>query len=1630
MDPVRPWYATYNRLAASSANSTFQPTTSSTNSDFVSHHLATAATQAVPSTTSQLLLQAAHTTATLAGQPSPFNPGGFLSPPPVGYDVFTPLFHHPNPKQAHYVTQHRQTLAQAQVSVTKQNTTTESDIPVLRENYSSAHQSTFFEHQGAATSPTTSTLAWTHQNNAQLPSPFGILPHESVVPSSPGPSSTTKPASGVYENTFNSNFATTQTINNLNSQLTTPSVSAAEFKSSNFPDGKKTVNIRPQSPTVSVKSVVSTSQTNNNQNFFQPVSTTFNSETLANNYSTGNGNQTSNGKIQSSLQHHQSCIVSTTNNTNNTANKEYRIPQPPARSIASTTIFLNTSIRSVSSQIQDKQSTRNFASPPHKATSTSQQNIQTKAQTKIYPELNTHSSEHRRNEQTSHDNSQSSPISFSIMDSRNLNYTTGNNTNCTNTSGKLNNNQRSQSNSNLQTHSQQPQQQQQQQQQFHVLNQQQQQQQTSYRHYLTGSTADSEYHHSARSKSATSTDSAYSSNNSTQNGPDCSVVVPRRPSPLQAHSQASPLGHVPSPAYPMYNSPMATMSSPSPLQQHTENANQCASGSSYKGTVQQQVTPPSPLDVTVPRPASQGQVAYSSVITRALGTAENKTNYNTDSKTYDRQQQDFSQTQKQVCWENDNRQPNNRKFSITLYTGGNSEVNPQTLPIQQQVQRVLNVSDRQQSYFESSQVTLQDLSSCRGDPMSIVKNLQTLQGSCQIQQQTTVSVAPTEQQKQIEERRKADTNKKRKSLEKSGHNSLNEISGTTTMTEYLNRIPPPAHHNTNQQQQNGYFDFERWNLPPPPTKMFPTASGAFSSQSTLHSNNFVGSPAHQHQSLMVPHHHAPPPIPYFPAFHIPSSHHHSHEFQSSVEITPIGFGENSTNQNPNYNQDIRDDQPKVIVPNIEEELGFLQQNQQLIQSVSILNKDFKRSNKDPNSGFMTSYLKFLQGEREPSPPPAIRGGRKATWNRSKPYIPVEPKKSVESLVNGEIMKTQIEKPPPPKETPVIDYTNDPRYFPLPKERKKQNFDSSDDGFTSDDDFLFPPKKSDKKVTNTNTSNIMEVTVKSEGKSKKGRPIKPGGPTDRKRKAAAAAAAAAEAAMITTINKISKKYEEVDPLLLPPRRETSRRKAKEKTSVKQFLDRQQGIDYFDNDEEQGDSDSDPAWTPAVKLVGDEEEKKKKRGRPVITKKSRKILEEEDYSSSDVVVSKKSSRKKHETPSKTSNVTGKLSCKIDEKLLASISDEDIDISPFKSGEFVVIKTDLNEEYPPLWRIDGKTLLQKYEPFKSNGKTLYRNISTYSGWAPQNRHIYQQVPVKFLQQGKAETIVEFLRDEMIIDNNECIDKSMKDTEKYQDNFEVYIQTLISQALDSNFLTEIFQEQDDYFLSNVKTVDEVTEERKQRLLSTTKWRSNVINAISTWPCLNVLKDIPFTEYKGKSCAGCQQFKIHARVLLYGQPYNATTLEGSPPDPRIPQEKDFLLCRICQAKVALYNKVAHQKYLMFLECARRVADKRVADPHKDTTIILNELLADETWLNQLFKEVRTIWAEIDNLEHQAKTKSSLKSVFSSTASSVEEMNENVSIKQPIEMTANISDSQVPTQKTEETSEIVSCDVQMSSIPS
>lgn len=155
-------------------------------------------------------------------------PSSFLSAP--SYDaVFSPLFHHANPKPAHFNTinaaaQHRQQVLAAQAAVTKQN----SDPDVIRENYTQHHSalstpqsgSYFDQTSGSAVaSQLSAALGWQGRgqtdfsslrsqsdlpSNNQLPSAFGILPHENVS-SSPGPSATAKSTSSAYES-FNAHF--------------------------------------------------------------------------------------------------------------------------------------------------------------------------------------------------------------------------------------------------------------------------------------------------------------------------------------------------------------------------------------------------------------------------------------------------------------------------------------------------------------------------------------------------------------------------------------------------------------------------------------------------------------------------------------------------------------------------------------------------------------------------------------------------------------------------------------------------------------------------------------------------------------------------------------------------------------------------------------------------------------------------------------------------------------------------------------------------------------------------------------------------------------------------------------------------------------------------------------------------------------------------------------------------------------------------------------------------------------------------------------------------------------------------------------------------------------------------------
>ncbi|CAH2062863.1 unnamed protein product, partial [Iphiclides podalirius] len=605
-------------------------------------------------------------------------------------------------------------------------------------------------------------------------------------------------------------------------------------------------------------------------------------------------------------------------------------------------------------------------------------------------------------------------------------------------------------------------------------------------------------------------------------------------------------------------------------------------------------------------------------------------------------------------------------------------------------------------------------------------------------------------------------------------------------------------------------------------------------------------------------------------------------------------------------------------------------------ATKIMEKKFNVPVTGPGSGFMASYLKFLQGERDTSPPPAGRGARKSTWSRAntnsnanstKAFTPNEHNKSQceastpQQSANGAMAPTNAINSGMSLSNPVMSSSasmstggllganqihgaptnllssqaksemDDPRYYNMNKDRKRK-YDGSEEAYDAEEE----ARRLNKPVLNVPSTPLNE-------KGKKGR-----------------------AAMSKPPPSAA-----VAPQPAAPKKPRA-----------------------------------PAPPPVAALQPAPQQQYYYQHQPEEVSAHGAALGYTNYATSETEAN---NRKLHHIKSHQQvSSTGQID-----------NTRPVEEMPYQSGEFVAIKTDLNEMWPAIWRVDGKTLLQKYEPFEENGKVLYRNISTYAAWNPENKKLYTQVPVKVRSQSHLETTVELLRSELPLDDCNFIEKRMLETQMYQENFEVYIQTLISHALDPNFLTEIFQEQDEYFLSNVKTVDEVTETMKARVSFAAAGAvaggaaagaaggaagagaggRALDAAAATWPGLSVSAGVG-----AGGCRACAR-PAAARLLLYGQPYNPATLEPVQPDARLAYEKEFLVCGTCCGRVQLYSRISHQKYLMYAECSKRVADKRMQNPSKDTTLILNELLADEVWLSQLFRDVRHSWAEAESWERK-----------------------------------------------------------------
>ena len=71
---------------------------------------------------------------------------------------------------------------------------------------------------------------------------------------------------------------------------------------------------------------------------------------------------------------------------------------------------------------------------------------------------------------------------------------------------------------------------------------------------------------------------------------------------------------------------------------------------------------------------------------------------------------------------------------------------------------------------------------------------------------------------------------------------------------------------------------------------------------------------------------------------------------------------------------------------------------------------------------------------------------------------------------------------------------------------------------------------------------------------------------------------------------------------------------------------------------------------------------------------------------------------------------------------------------------------------------------------------------------------------------------------------------------------------------------------------------------------------------------------------------------------------------------QNFSVCTKCSRLGQLYHKLQHHKHKMFQMATEVVEERRRSSANPDTTKILNELLANEVWLEQVCRFESTLF--------------------------------------------------------------------------
>jgi hypothetical protein len=288
-------------------------------------------------------------------------------------------------------------------------------------------------------------------------------------------------------------------------------------------------------------------------------------------------------------------------------------------------------------------------------------------------------------------------------------------------------------------------------------------------------------------------------------------------------------------------------------------------------------------------------------------------------------------------------------------------------------------------------------------------------------------------------------------------------------------------------------------------------------------------------------------------------------------------------------------------------------------------------------------------------------------------------------------------------------------------------------------------------------------------------------------------------------------------------------------------------------------------------------------------------------------------------------------------------------YQKGDFVIERKDLHKSNGfPIWKIEVGRLLQKFDPeLQSDGSLIHKSASIYSSWSGNIRTTFKAIETQVVVgTGRRQEVVRILPKYL----PQPVDDGLE-TDPLMDLFNVYIQCLLSQAIDPTFLSVLRQQKEEYYDGPLRQIDSLLETARLAILAQIQWKDMFQNAVDTLPYYS-LSDISSCDVS-QTCqatdSGEQAVKL---VYLYGPLYSRDDLTNTSRQVHRADSKGIAIGPSAVDNFGMYHEMQHYRYLLYKKCIEEVVYARQSKTKSDADILAG-CLQNRIFIQQLFRELK-----------------------------------------------------------------------------